>query len=226
MVPRPGRRDMTKPPVRTCREPWPTFFERRPIAHSGTSWCLSLTCLRSCTIRPEVVPTTMHAGLLGSKASSLSHSPSTATDSTRSLVAFSQPPEISQVALGCTAAGCPAAAPGRTLPASARGHSARRRPRACSTSTRQRAPAEHTRPMSFSVWPSRTVQGSSREKRASTRRPGVLGASSEGLPGSVARNRRCPGLAFQEPRSSGPGSGALPGLLALVLAGSSSRRLA
>mmetsp|Transcript_9114 Transcript_9114/g.24428 ORF Transcript_9114/g.24428 Transcript_9114/m.24428 type:complete len:280 (-) Transcript_9114:801-1640(-) len=184
-VPERCRRATTKPAGSTCSEPGPTPRVRCSIARSGTRRRSPEKAVRSCTIRPEVVPTTTQPTRSGWKVltllcpSALRHSLLTATEFTysRCLPPLpSQSLEIFQVAAG-SAGTITGSTPNSSTPspstsprASAmswpptfvgRGHSASFRPRPWSTTTWQESnvPGEQTTLMSFKAWPSRAEQG-------------------------------------------------------------------
>mmetsp|Transcript_92209 Transcript_92209/g.237979 ORF Transcript_92209/g.237979 Transcript_92209/m.237979 type:complete len:223 (+) Transcript_92209:404-1072(+) len=151
-----ARRAMPKPFGKTCSEPWLTAFERSCTARTGTRRLLSVLCPRSCTTRPNVVPTTTQPAFPGRKepfAASvllLRQWLLMATDSTDSLLVFrlpawSQSLEIDHMlgapcastSLAQVACALVAEASVAWWPARGSGHSAKRWPCECSTSTRQ-----------------------------------------------------------------------------------------
>mmetsp|Transcript_91635 Transcript_91635/g.259555 ORF Transcript_91635/g.259555 Transcript_91635/m.259555 type:complete len:244 (+) Transcript_91635:151-882(+) len=172
-------RATTVPPGSTWSEPCVTACLRWKMERSGTSHLPFPRSPRSCTTRPELVPTTTQPTSVGSKLQEPGSSGRcirrqplfTARDSTCSpRLACSQPPAMAQVRLGLLR-GCALALAGS-------GHSARLGPCARSTSTRQAPPSAgaHTTLMSRSAWPSRPAQRSTGSKRAAARSRRGLGS--------------------------------------------------
>mmetsp|Transcript_91699 Transcript_91699/g.213281 ORF Transcript_91699/g.213281 Transcript_91699/m.213281 type:complete len:291 (+) Transcript_91699:84-956(+) len=169
-VPEPLRNATTRPFGNTWSEPLPTVLSRCCIARSGMSMLLSFWEPLSCTILPEVVPTTTQPTSPEGAASPLSrHSLLTAKDSTFSCAAFfsllwSQSLDMVQVTSdlkACAGASCFESSAAASA-ASGKGHCASLRPRACSTTTRQvglLGPSVQTTPMSLRACPSSAVQG-------------------------------------------------------------------
>merc|ERR1740117_519577 len=100
----------TKPPGMIWGDPEETFPRFSCIAHSGTRSCALLACRRSCTTRPDDVPTTTHPTSAGSKACSAgcssccSQSGFTANDSIVSWSCSNHEPDIFHSLSGLTTA--------------------------------------------------------------------------------------------------------------------------
>mmetsp|Transcript_98396 Transcript_98396/g.273699 ORF Transcript_98396/g.273699 Transcript_98396/m.273699 type:complete len:246 (-) Transcript_98396:814-1551(-) len=163
----------TQPFGKMCSDPCSTACDHCCTARSGTNRVSLVRCPRSCTMRPEVVPTTTQPTSarwdVGPR-----HSLFTATDSTVSRLPCSQSLEISQVRLDLLPRTGPlgraaAAAEGEAAFAEPwRGHSTRLMPCVRRTRARQRSgevPSSQTTLMSFSACPSSAVHGGACRKR-------------------------------------------------------------